>query len=315
MNMNTIMTSTKDDKLDRLAVRIKTDIDRCEHSREDWVEATLDLAEALAEAREHFRDNPGFGRWIDENQLLISKNDRAALIAFGQDIERARLILGQTESRSLRLIYTKEFHLPSTGKMKNPKTPKSNAPPPKVQKAYDTILELERAGVEFNRTDVEERAGVSNTPARRAWERRQAEKALLQEAPDVAGMPKTWKDRYDAAITRKVAQLEAEYDERRMAQVRKHIDEYILPLYADKLAKAERLMEISKKPFTVDEYRQLLAALHPDSTPDRRAKVFTMVKDREHLLRPPERDKPFTSDLPKTLDELLKRRKPKGSAR
>jgi len=315
MNMNTIMTSTKDDKLDRLAVRIKTDIDRCEHSREDWVEATLDLAEALAEAREHFVADRAFGQWIDENQLLISHQNRAALIAFGQDVERAKLILGQTESRSLELIYRKEFRITSARKPKNPKTKKEMIVTPKTQKAIDTYKAFKAAGVAPTQAEVQDKAGVSSTAVRRAFTILRTQEEMLAQEPDVAGMPKTWKDRYDAAITRKVAQLEAEYDERRMAQVRKHIDEYILPLYADKLAKAERLMEISKKPFTVDEYRQLLAALHPDSTPDRRAKVFTMVKDREHLLRPPERDKPFTSDLPKTLDELLKRRKPKGSAR
>ena len=186
---------------------------------------------------------------------------------------------------------------------------------PKTQKAIDTYKAFKAAGVAPTQAEVQDKAGVSSTAVRRAFTILRTQEEMLAQEPDVAGMPKTWKDRYDAAITRKVAQLEAEYDERRMAQVRKHIDEYILPLYADKLAKAERLMEISKKPFTVDEYRQLLAALHPDSTPDRRARVFAMVKDREHLLRPPERDKPFTSDLPKTLDELLKRRKPKGSAR
>jgi hypothetical protein len=309
------MTSTKDDKLDRLAVRIKTDIDRCEHSREDWVEATLDLAEALAEAREHFVADRAFGQWIDENQLLISHQNRAALIAFGQDVERAKLILGQTESRSLELIYRKEFRITSARKPKNPKTKKEMIVTPKTQKAIDTYKAFKAAGVAPTQAEVQDKAGVSSTAVRRAFTILRTQEEMLAQEPDVAGMPKTWKDRYDAAITRKVAQLEAEYDERRMAQVRKHIDEYILPLYADKLAKAERLMEISKKPFTVDEYRQLLAALHPDSTPDRRARVFAMVKDREHLLRPPERDKPFTSDLPKTLDELLKRRKPKGSAR
>jgi hypothetical protein len=41
--------------------------------------------------------------------FLLNKDDRAALIAFGQDIEQAKVILGQTDSRSLQRIYHKNF--------------------------------------------------------------------------------------------------------------------------------------------------------------------------------------------------------------
>jgi hypothetical protein len=296
-------------KLEWLATRIKDDIAKIEQSREDWVSTTLDLAAALAEAREHFKDNHSFSRWLEKNQFLISHQDRSALIAFGQDIERAKLILGQTESRSVRRIYDKEFRLTSAGKMKKSPVKKGLTVTPETQKALDAYDELKSMGVEPTQVEVEEKAGVSSTSVRRAFTITKTKEAILEVEPDLTGMPKSWASKYEAAVRRKVMQLEAEYDRRRMEQVQKHIEEYLMPFYRDKLAKAEQIMAIGKKPFTVDEYRQLLAALHPDSTVESRTKTFIMVKDREHLLRPPERDKPFTSSLPQTLEELLKRRK------
>lgn len=310
-NTMTNVTTIEAGRLDRLASRIKDDIDKIEQSREDWVETTLDLAAALAEARKHFPSNNKFSAWFEENQFLLGKNERMALIAFGEDIERARAILGKTESRSVQIIYSKEFRLPSARNTEKPKTPKDPVVTPETQRALDAYDQFKGHGVEPTQVQVQEKAGVSNTVVRRAFTQRKAEEALLKREPDLGDMPKSWKEKYERALGRAVAKLEAEYNQRRMAEVERHINEYLMPLYREKLEKAERVMAISKRPFTVDEFRQLLAALHPDSTPDRRAPVFNMVKEREHLLRPPERDKPFTSSLPQTLEELLKRRKRK----
>jgi len=302
------ITTLESGKLDRLALRIKDDIAKIDRTREDWVNTTLDLAAALAEAREHFKSNQAFGLWLEENQFLLSENDRAALIAFGQDVERARIILGQTESRSVQVIYRREFRLGNVTKTQKPKTAKAS---PLTQKALDAYDALKAAGINPTRNAVMERAGVGDHPAQLAISKRKAQEEIIGQEPDLEGMPKTWATKYEAAVRRKVMQLEAEYNQRRMADVQKHIEEYLMPLYREKLEKAERVMEIGKKPFTIDEYRQLLAALHPDSTVENRTKAFIMVKDRENLLRPPERDKPLTSSLPRTLEELLARRKRK----
>jgi hypothetical protein len=39
--------------------------------------------------------------------------------------------------------------------------------------------------------------------------------------------------------------------------------------------------------------------------------MFMIVKQRELILRPAEKDKPLSSDLPKTIEELLARKRKK----
>ena len=84
-------------------------------------------------------------------------------------------------------------------------------------------------------------------------------------------------------------------------------------MFADKLALADRI-NAGKKPFTIEEYRKLLAALHPDSSAERRTEMFTIVRERELLLRPVEKDKPLSGDLPRTVECSPARRGSKGAA-
>lgn len=81
-----------------------------------------------------------------------------------------------------------------------------------------------------------------------------------------------------------------------------------MPFYGEKLAKAELLMKVGK-PFTNKEYLGILRSLHPDSTSEgHRSAAFNLLKEREVLLRPDDKDRPLSSGLPRTLAELLARR-------
>ncbi len=90
-----------------IASRIRAAFDRTQASRDEWINATLDLAEALAEGRAHFPADREFGHWLTDQQLnLIGPNDRAALISIGRNLPSARkiLLLTETQSRSWRAI-------------------------------------------------------------------------------------------------------------------------------------------------------------------------------------------------------------------
>ena len=90
-----------------IASRIRAAFDRTQASRDEWINATLDLAEALAEGRAHFPADREFGHWLTDQQLnLIGPNDRAALISIGRNLPSARkiLLLTETQSRSWRTI-------------------------------------------------------------------------------------------------------------------------------------------------------------------------------------------------------------------
>jgi len=296
-------------ELDELARRIRHDLDLRETSREDWIKATLDLSVALVEARDNFRADISFGHWCDENGFDISHQDRAAYIAFGRDIGRAREILEKTESRSIQRIHRLEFRFTSASKPKPPKPDPGLATTPEMQKALDAYDFFKSAGVEPTQQQVEEKAGTSNMPVRRAFERRRTEAELARQEVDISDLPATSKAKVEAAVRKIQKRMELEYERRVQLGVQKFVTEFVMPTYAEKLALADRING-GKKPFSIEEYRKLLGALHPDSSSvERRTEMFLIVKQRELILRPPEKDKPLSGDLPKTIEELLERKR------
>lgn len=298
-------------KLDLLAKRIRSGIELREASRGDWVQATLDLSAALADARNAFKDNISFGRWCDECGFDLSKNDRAAYIAFGHEPERARGVLENTKKRSIEEIHRKEFRLPGSRKTAKPKTDPGLTTTPELQKALEAIDAFKTAGVEPTQDQIAKRAGVSSTVVRRAVERRRTEAEIAKQEPDLASLPASAKAKVEAAVRKIQKQMDREFDSRVQQGIQKHIVEILLPLYSEKLALADRI-NAGKKPFSIEEYRKLLGALHPDSSSvERRTEMFMIVKQRELILRPAEKDKPLSSDLPKTIEELLARKRKK----
>jgi hypothetical protein len=300
-------------KLDLIAKRIRNGIDLRSQSDAEWVQATLDLSAALWEAREYFGENDkAFGRWCIESQFDLSATDRAAYVGFGRELDRAREVLQATERRSVRLIFKKEFSSSSAARVEKPRTDPGLTTTPEMQKALDAYDHFKSIGVEPTQTQVEERASVSSTAVRRAFERRRTEAELAKQEPDLASFSATAKEKIEAAVRKIQKRMDAEFDMRVQQGIRAHMAEHVLPMYAEKLALADRIIAIHKRPFSIEEYRKLLGALHPDSSSiERRTEMFRLVKERELLLRPAEKDKPLSSDLPKTIEELLARRRKK----
>lgn len=305
------ITSIESGKLDVLAKRIRNGIDLRHQSDEEWIQATLDLSAALAEAKAYFNDNTKlFGQWLDENGFDFNKDDRAGYVAFGQELERARGILETTKLRSVQRIYTKEFRLLSPKKSQSHKTDTGLTTTPEMQKALDAYDWFKASGFEPTMQQVEQRAGVGSTAVRRAFERRRTEAELAKEDADLAALPAASKAKVEAAIRKIQKRMNAEFDLRLQQGIRAHIAEYVMPMYTEKLTLAERILAVGKRPFSIEEFRKLLAALHPDSSSaERRTEMFMIVKQRELLLRPADKDKPLSGDLPKTIEELLARRR------
>lgn len=73
--------------------------------REQWVEATLDLAAAVAEANARLV-GLDLDRWIERcGARRITSNDRAALLGFGRDLAAARALLEQAHTTNWRNIW------------------------------------------------------------------------------------------------------------------------------------------------------------------------------------------------------------------
>jgi len=100
------------EELAKLADQIKEDIGRRKRHRDSWNAATFDLCIHLAEARSKFSNNSDFSQWLKENEIDLKPHERAAAIAMGQDPERLKVVLGNTQRFSLQYIYAEEWKEP-----------------------------------------------------------------------------------------------------------------------------------------------------------------------------------------------------------
>ena len=144
----TIMTPQEGELADSLAAsaeRIRAGVALMRSGLENYIEGVLRTAEELAKARKLFTADKAFGQWCRDNDFgedAINKNDRAALVAFGGDLARARSVLEATERKSLQHIYGNEW-FPHVRKPDQPRSPGARALPKKkvpVQRAEDNVL-------------------------------------------------------------------------------------------------------------------------------------------------------------------------------
>jgi hypothetical protein len=92
-----------------LAERIKAAYGRTVDGRNEWISGTLELAANLDEARARFPSDIDFGVWLVQNELdWLGKDDRTALLGMANDLDVTRVVLEETKSASLRVIWREE---------------------------------------------------------------------------------------------------------------------------------------------------------------------------------------------------------------
>lgn len=75
-------------------------------SHEDWIDGSFRKCKILAALRDLIPDNHQFGERLHDHDILLSKNERTAMIGLGRlDDESLRKILSEAETRSFRLIW------------------------------------------------------------------------------------------------------------------------------------------------------------------------------------------------------------------
>src|SRR5947209_7071055 len=102
-------TERKGPGLDRIAYQIRSAYERALAAEKQWIVATIQLARSLAAARDRFSSNQEFHDWLIKNCDFLTRNDRAALIGMGRNLELARTVLASTQSRTWRLIWDNEM--------------------------------------------------------------------------------------------------------------------------------------------------------------------------------------------------------------
>jgi hypothetical protein len=89
----------------QLVKQIKAALTRRDQSRVDWIDASVELAGLLCEARARYPADQKFSHWLDEHEIVLSDHDRAALLKLGQNLEAMRVILDRTDSVSYQHIW------------------------------------------------------------------------------------------------------------------------------------------------------------------------------------------------------------------
>ena len=222
--------------LDRLANRIRGDLKQQVESRETWVEATLDLCIALAEARTQFPADIAFGQWCEASGFgkdVLNDHDRAAAIKMGQYPDEARQVLGTTERRSLRYIYEQECRF---GQVAKPTTKsrrsglkhgnKKQLAPELEARVEQLLLNSVSPQIIANiRGTIAKRSNVSDTVVRRIKANLEG---ALGNALDLTTFSETQKDKFDRALRAAKLELRAEIKAEVENDVRKVYEEHVL---------------------------------------------------------------------------------------
>jgi hypothetical protein len=290
-------------RLTALAADIDEALKRDAANRSEWVEIKLDLCRLLAEVKAELPDTTKFGNWCDEHIGSISKDDRAAYVAMGGDLETTRRILSETKSVSIQLIHRNEFKkgLRSVTKSSRHK-PKAA---PTRDRAIHAIERREQAGEPVTREAIVAEAGVSRGIADSALA---AHFAKGEPSPDEIVLSMSAEERFQAKVRafRKNFDYEVETKARAMFLERY---EQSMKNYSERLAKFEQQLTFRPGVMKAAEYKTLMLVCHPDTAPnvgdDRRNEaVRILTQYRLKLMN--EKEDQFVSKhgLPRTREEL-----------
>lgn len=96
-----MMEALENKVIDLEVEKVRHAYDKWHAAGEEWIEATLEMAKVLYEAKSRFKDTREFAAWLQMNEIIISKDDRVGFIGMGGNIDAARAMLIQTQSRSI----------------------------------------------------------------------------------------------------------------------------------------------------------------------------------------------------------------------
>ncbi|MGD9617438.1 MAG: hypothetical protein AB7H90_20260 [Alphaproteobacteria bacterium] len=149
-----------------------------------------------------------------------------------------------------------------------------------------------------------------------------AQKAITRAAGRLEGMridpndfSLTAQQKLDIAIRQRTQELEAMHEKHVRDQVRRRLEETILPLYKERLADAERVLKARKGVMDRATYRKIRACLHPDRVAQEPAlqaryeEAFNLFNKLESVLLDEKQLPTPALAVPTTLNELMKLKK------
>jgi hypothetical protein len=272
-------------KLERLSKRIKKNMKVGHEIRSAWIESKIEMACDLLEARLEFRHNDNrFHDWLIVEGLgdnALPKDDRAALIAMGANPEHMRTVLKATNRWSPRYIYEKEWEV-SLHSETTSQDPKRGRPSIKTGAARDIIRAKMAAGEAVSQNLKID--GISAHTVRRAIEQERGRLEVISEAEareatytkaqnyHIETTIKIYRRELDKQFREHVEKFEADFE----AKVQKRFEEAkaaAWPLFERETEQARldkeyyrKLIDGHRPPFTIEEFRIITMALHPDNS-------------------------------------------------
>jgi len=71
------METLNKDELTRAAQRIRNGVEQMKIGMTEWIDGVMEVGAGLLQGREQFPDNPGFSRWLVDNELdVLGRNER-----------------------------------------------------------------------------------------------------------------------------------------------------------------------------------------------------------------------------------------------
>ena len=202
----------------------------------------------------------------------------------------------------------------------SPKGPKSaqhkhrnpEITPEKEQALAKAVLDqgktLEEAVAEFGLGSVQ----IAKVAVAKERGRRETQAEI-----DPATLSLSAQEKLESAIRQEKRKLAAEFHQAVNDEIKRAIDETVLPQYIKEMADARQVVESRKGVFSREDYKLVLSCLHPDNSASagRRGQAFNKFKSREISLCK-ESEMPTTAPpIPRTYTEMMKRRAEVQAAR
>lgn len=281
--------STTTFDIQQIADNIHADIAGMKQAEADWSSYVLSLCQHVAEARAIYKADRAFGAWWDAQGFGMNHQDRAALVAMGQDIDRAKEVLAVTDRRSIQLIARDDFPRFTSASKPTAKAPKADKK--RVARSdLALLLKEEAAGRPLpppSETAVRERMLETNEKYPKI---RAGQVAILLEE-EMRRREEACAPDEDAALEERIQRL-AEVRakvlaEEMLAGERAEMWAFITKDVQEKVRYAERFLfhKNTAAPLTVPEFKTLLFALHPDqTTEEHRTNALSIIKAKKEIL-------------------------------
>jgi len=183
---------------------------------------------------------------------------------------------------------------------------------PILDRARDLVRPMVEANEPVNPKKLQSVHGISHVQIEAAVA---AERAVKEAKPqiDAKTLSMTAQEKLDAAVRQEKKRLQAEFGRQVQAEIARALEETVLPSYQKDIAEARQIKEGRKGVMKRETYRLILACLHPDRVSDadlkaKYTKAFNAFSAIELLLCDEKEMPTITSTIPRTYEEMMKRR-------